>query len=940
MTFSVGSLVRARGREWVVLPNSEPDLLLLQPLGGTDDEVTGILPEVEPVEPARFSLPDPDDLGDHRSGRLLRDAVRLGFRASAGPFRSFARLAVEPRSYQLVPLLMSLRQDPVRMLIGDDVGIGKTIEALLIARELLDRGEIQRIAVLCPPHLADQWQEEMEEKFHIEAEVVLPGTVRRLERHCRVDESLFDRYPHVVVSTDFIKSDRRRDDFLRACPEFVIVDEAHTCAWGHGPARGRHQRHELVKGLSAKDDRHLVLVTATPHSGKEEAFRSLLSLIKSDLGELPTDLSGPDNAPARRRLAQYFVQRRRDDIRHYLEEDTSFPDRCEEESTWALTDDYRKLFDRVLAWARETVRDPELGGHRQRVRWWSALALLRSLGSSPAAAAATLRTRAASSDTRSLQEADEMGRRAVLDLDDEEGADRMDVAPGVDPGDNGETQLSSQGRRLRELAREAEALEGEEDPKVAAIVPVVEELLEEGFSPILYCRFIPTVDYLTAELRKRLRTDVEVAGITGALPSPEREARVVELSEAPKRILVCTDCLAEGINLQRWFDAVVHYDLSWSPTRHEQREGRVDRFGQNRDQVRVITFYGVDNQIDGIVLDVLLRKHREIRKATGVAVPVPEGTTDVVEAIFEGLLLREQRDGIQTVLPGLEEYLQPKKEDLHGKWDSASNREKRSRRTMFAQERLKPEEVKAELEAAREALGGRADVERFVRNAVPALGGTVTGADPVTLDLREAPRGIQDLAGVRQMRARFEPPVHAGETHLTRTHPFVEGLAAHVLDTGLDPQSNSAARRASVIRTQNVERRTTLLLLRYRFQIHENRRDSDRTLLAEDARVMGFRGSPTSAEWLPDREAELLLAAVPDANIDPEVGRDFVARVVEGWEELLPDLEEAGEERARELLEAHRRVRRAAERTGVRYRVDAERPPDLLGAYIFLPAET
>ncbi len=138
---------------------------------------------------------------------------------------------VEPRPYQLVPLLMGLKLDPVRLLIADDVGIGKTIEAALVARELLDRGEIRRIAVLCPPHLAEQWQGELAEKFHIQAELVLPSTVTRLERNTAAGQSLFDVYPFVIVSTDYIKSSRRRDDFVRGCPEFVIVDEAHTCAF-------------------------------------------------------------------------------------------------------------------------------------------------------------------------------------------------------------------------------------------------------------------------------------------------------------------------------------------------------------------------------------------------------------------------------------------------------------------------------------------------------------------------------------------------------------------------------------------------------------------------------------------------------------------------------------------------------------------------------------
>src|SRR5262245_12901306 len=127
MTFSVGSLVRARGREWVVLPESVDDFLLLRPLGGTDDEVTGVSTTLEHVESAVFDLPNPKFIGDHRSCRLLRDAVRLSSRSSTGPFRSFARIAVEPRPYQLVPLLMGLKLDPVRLLIADDVGIGKTV---------------------------------------------------------------------------------------------------------------------------------------------------------------------------------------------------------------------------------------------------------------------------------------------------------------------------------------------------------------------------------------------------------------------------------------------------------------------------------------------------------------------------------------------------------------------------------------------------------------------------------------------------------------------------------------------------------------------------------------------------------------------------------------------------------------------------------------------
>src|SRR5690606_27383769 len=125
-------------------------------------------------------------------------------------FRSFGQLAVEPRAYQLVPLLMALKLDPIRLLIADDVGIGKTIEGALIARELLDRGDLDRMTVLCPPHLVDQWVTELEARFHLRPVPVTAASASRLERILPPSESIFSAHPHTVVSLDYIKSERRR----------------------------------------------------------------------------------------------------------------------------------------------------------------------------------------------------------------------------------------------------------------------------------------------------------------------------------------------------------------------------------------------------------------------------------------------------------------------------------------------------------------------------------------------------------------------------------------------------------------------------------------------------------------------------------------------------------------------------------------------------------
>lgn len=160
-----GSIVICRQRQWVVLPSDNSEVVRLRPLSGNEEQICGVFTRLglENIEPAQFNPPNPETIQNHTAAQLLMDATRLSLRSGAGPFRCLGRLSVRPRPYQLVPLLMALRLETVRLLVADDVGIGKTIEAGLIIRELLDRGEAKRMAVLCPPQLCDQWQRELKQ---------------------------------------------------------------------------------------------------------------------------------------------------------------------------------------------------------------------------------------------------------------------------------------------------------------------------------------------------------------------------------------------------------------------------------------------------------------------------------------------------------------------------------------------------------------------------------------------------------------------------------------------------------------------------------------------------------------------------------------------------------------------------------------------------------
>lgn len=934
-SFNPGSLVAARGREWIVLPESDTQTLRLRPLGGGErDETLIYLPLERPgtVGPATFPWPSVAQARNHSASQLLLDALQLKLRSGAGPFRSFGNIAVEPRAYQLVPLLMALKQPTVRLLIADDVGIGKTIEGALIARELLDRGEVQRMTVLCPPHLCEQWQRELAERFHIAAVVVRSNTADRLERDLPPGTSVFHAHPYTVVSLDYIKSERRREAFQRFCPEFVIVDEAHTCTQA---GQGRQQRYQLLKGLAADSARHLVLLTATPHSGDEEAFFNLLGLLRPDFTQLK-DLPAGQRSDLREDLSRHFVQRRRPDIAEW--QDTSmFPDRKSAEITYKLTGAWGQLFNDVLTYARELVERSEGQALReQRMNWWAALALLRCISSSPAAAVNALHTRlqgaigeAGHTEATSLEEFEAQASDRVLDgTDDALSTD--DIEPGAQTEDS---------QRLQALMTSAAALAGQQnDPKLAKLQEHVALLLKEGFQPVVFCRYIATAHYLAAALREKFKT-ATIKAVTGELTPDEREAAVEQLGEGETRVLVATDCLSEGINLQGLFTAVVHYDLSWNPTRHEQREGRVDRFGQKAREVRSTMLYGEDNPVDGAVLQVILRKAESIRKELGVLVPMPDNEGKLTQALMNAVLLRKGHLNAQSQL---DLFGEPAKEiDLA--WQSAKEKAKQNR-SIFAQRRLKPEDVLPEWRKSAAVLGGEAAVERFVSRAAAQLGAPLqpvkqhfkllTEHLPPAVRERLAAEGLANT-----LRIDFHQPAAQGANFVHRTHPLVSVLADTLLEQALDDASttadDAAVARAGAAFVRGVSLKTTVLLLRIRHQLTVTHGSQTRLLMCEEAVAVAASGSEPFAELAPDMTRQLLGAEATRNMPAPLRDRQLQTALdaLPGWQ---PQLEAMAKARAQALLADHRRVREAAEGRGS-YQVTASLPVDVMGLYVLLP---
>ena len=919
--FLPGNLVRARGREWVVQSDSRRDWLRLRPLSGADDESIALIPELElhPVEPATFDWPDPARAGNHAAALLLRDALRLTLRAGAGPFRSFGNIAVEPRGYQLVPLLMALRLSTVRLLIADDVGIGKTIEAGLIARELMDRGEIARLAILCPPHLVEQWQSELETRFNLQAVALTSASASRIERDLPHGVRLFDHHPVVVVSLDYIKSERHREQFLATAPECIIVDEAHTCA---SSGAGKQLRFELLQRLARDAQRHLILLTATPHSGDETAFYNLLSLLDPRFAALQGRMTASD--PLRQELARHFVQRRRKDIVEWQAEThdgRGFPRRMKTELTYQLSGEWGAFFDAVQDYCRElaeTVEQQEQQGGA-RLIWYATLALLRCVASSPAAAVKALTTRLEGTVPDEALLGDE--RLHDGEADDLSGSDLEPPA-----------QVQDAAPRLQALIADAQRLSGKAgDPKLAALIRHIDLLVKDGFHPVVFCRYIATAHYV-AEHIKAAFPKATVDAVTGELTPEERRERVDDMEDAEQRILVATDCLSEGINLQHLFTAVVHYDLAWNPTRHEQREGRVDRFGQQADEVRCTMLYGQDNPVDGFVLNVILKKGEAIQKELGVLVPMPEDEARINQALVKAALMK--RSDSRTSSPQVafdfgepEQLLAP----LQAQWRDALEKAK-ANRTVFAQRRIRPDDVLPEWHKQQQALGTQADVQRFLQSACVRLGAPLEIGRKQTA--RFLPQHLPEALRQRLADEGIDKPQIIDFSELHRSHPLVGLLAQHLLEDALGGERPLAARCAATL-TNDVEVVTTLYLLRLRHQLSYVRRREPFQMMAEETVALAVQGR-NAPQWLADDGVSRLLECMPSGNLPPEAAQREIRTALDFLAAHPQQLQAVAQERADALLADHQRVREATRDVG-QYSVSPCLPVDVMGVYVLLP---
>ncbi len=940
--FKPGSLVTLRNRPWVVLPSEDANLLLVKPLGGTDDEITGIFKplanEADKPQTYDFSKPTEKNLGDFTSAKLLYNAARLSFRNTAGPFRCLGKLSFRPRSYQMVPLIMALKKEVTRLLIADDVGVGKTIEALLIAKELYERKEISRFAIVCLPHLCDQWQDELKSKFGIEAVIIRTGTATSLERQIRSYENIFRAFPFQIISIDYIKSGSKRQVFIDHCPELIIVDEAHTCAKPAGANNSQQLRYHLLNDLAKNPSQHLVLLTATPHSGKQAEFQSLLGLLNPKFEKIDIVTSTEQE---RKEISDHFVQRRRADVLKWLDEETKFPERNSIDKDYEIGEKYAELFNEVLAYARELVALHADNGKKQRYNYWDALALLRGIMSSPAAGISMLLKKAQKkklSDEEDEISADEAGRERVMDGD-------YSVEDNLPLSGSGIAN-DSESKRLLGYAKKMEALMGiQHDQKAKEALAQIKTFIDRGYNPIIFCRYIQTANYLGDIFKEALKgknyKSLHIEVVTSELNDELRREKIQVMNKSERRLLIATDCLSEGINLQEGFNALLHYDLPWNPNRLEQREGRIDRFGQQSDSVEVALLYGSNNPIDGVVLEVLLRKAREIRKSIGISVPFPENSASVMEAVTKAILLKptvvvKQITRQLSIFEAAE--IEAEKNRIAKAFEDAERREKTSR-SIFAQNAIKANEINDDLKEVDEAIGDVKTVEQFIIDSLRFMGVQVEEKKlGYKIYATNVPQRLRELlTDKNDIQISFQSPTPLGYKYIGRNHPFTEHLSQFVINNALQGASNGAA-RASVLRTNAVKQRTVLFQLRVRNVIAEQ--PSNKEVVAEEMWLWGYEGELKQKQIITKEAAmDLLMSVRSTQNMEqPEQAHWLTDEMewVKDESKFRAQTDVVALERANHLVLMHTKVRNLV--GGIKYKVvEPVLPMDVLGLYILLP---
>jgi Helicase conserved C-terminal domain/SNF2-related domain len=653
MDIQAGDRLQARGLIWDVIAadhHAECDRYGLRcaegDLAGLEWDIH-VPPERVTPAAATFDLQNPAPLTSWllrvRAHKLQEMHAGTGFLA-----RDPGRIRIEP--YQLVPLMRALEQTRVRLLLADGVGLGKTVQACLIAVELIARRRAHRILIVSPPGpLLSQWEKETRLRFGLKFTTqTCAADLWDLRRCQELGTNPFEGAPLCLISIDFAKQDHVLDELSRIAWDLVILDEAHHCV---APAAGEiTERRRLAETLATRSD-GLLLLTATPHDGHDAHFASLIALLDPSLTDGAGGLVG-------REYRNHVIRRLKSHVRDPVTGVPLFrPRKVSPVAVDVRGPDHEpvRAFHRALA----AFVMPRLRSGKAMGDGLAFVSLLKRSVSTIAACVETLRVVTDRlSHAAPTSRAEQMERARALR------AWRRRAAR-----DGGLSAIDEAARQALEAEAMADALRGDpdteardlirlgqaiDDPKIAALELEIRliRMAHPDANILIYTEY---ADSLTAAATTLRAAGLDVLTIAGLDPDETREAAAARFSVHDGLILISTDSLSEGLNLQARCHHLIHLDLPYNPNRLEQRNGRIDRYGQTH--APDIRYLYIPGTFEERLLLHLITKYEKARAALDVMPDTlgAEAVMDVDQPLMAGVsdvaddLFRDDRPAIRSL---------------------------------------------------------------------------------------------------------------------------------------------------------------------------------------------------------------------------------------------------------------------------------------------------
>lgn len=551
---------------------------------------------------------------------------------TAGGFLSSLASGIIPLPHQLHVLNRAMETNNIRYILADEVGLGKTIEAGMIIRELKSRGLVSRILVVCPTGLVTQWASEMQEKFHEKFQVILPSdydTIRRLTDN----DDVYGQFDQVISPMDSIKpiekhagwseekvekyNEERIYSIINSGWDLIIIDEAHRVAGSSGEVA----RYKLGN-LLAQASPYLLLLSATPHNGKTEPFLRLIRLLDADAFPNAKSI-------VREQVAPFLI---RTEKREAIDNNGNllFKNRITHLVTisWDERNNLqRELYEMVSSYVAKTYNKALRNRKKNMCLIFLLIIMQRMVTSSTAAIRQSLERRL----NVLLEQRTCVGNLREEDLDElniEDGVEDALEAISLDM----ELEIEEL-KQIISLAKQAQFQN--QDAKVEPLLNEIDAILSEDRTQkvIIFTEFVATQTYLQELLVNRGYT---VTILNGGMSIDERNAAMQEFKTSTS-IFISTDAGGEGLNLQ-FANIIINYDLPWNPMKIEQRCGRVDRIGQQRD-VHIYNFI-VGETVENRVREVLEEKLSVILKEMGVDKYSDVLDSEVAECDFTDVYMR------------------------------------------------------------------------------------------------------------------------------------------------------------------------------------------------------------------------------------------------------------------------------------------------------------